>query len=346
MELSGVIATSVMDGLLATLGARGIDSHAMSARLGMRSGASSDAAEFTPLAAFTTLLETASEEQDDPMIGLTLGKLFDYSSLGVIAQLFRSASTLGEGIDRFVRFFPVLQSNTRSTLTVENGQARFSYTITDHTVRHRMQDAGFTETVFCALIEDSIGGDWKPSCVDFEHSPGKQQAMYSAHFGCPLRFERRENAIFFPERCLDMPMKGRDAGLFRSLEADLAGRMRHSDFRLDLVSSIKAWITAALCRARSIDIEDAASDFGMSLRTFQRKLFELGVNYADLRNAVRMQIAETMLASTTLPIPAIAAHLGYSEPSAFARSFRHLTGETPARYRDLHAEQPGRSKAN
>jgi AraC-like DNA-binding protein len=336
METSGVIASSVMDGVLSTLTACGIDSKAMSARLGMQGRGASNASGFTPLAAFTTILEVASEEHHDPLIGLTLGKLFDCRNLGVISQLFRSAPTLGDGIERLVRYFPVLQSNTRSTLSLENGQARLAYAITDHTVRHRLQDADFTEVVFCTLIGDSIGGDWRPTCVDFEHSPGGETGVYSSHFGCSLRFDRRENAIIFPDRYLAMPMKARDDRLFARLEHELAGQMRHSEFKLDLVSSIKAWIAASICRSASIDIEDAANDFGMSLRSFQRKLFELGVNYADLKNGVRMEIAETMLASTPLPISAIADHLGYSEPSAFARSFRKLTGETPARCRDRH----------
>lgn len=340
MEMSGVIATTVLEGLLVTLGKYGIDGDTMSARVGIGNPTLYGACDGTPLAAFTSILEAVSEEQNDPIIGLTLGKLFDSHGLGVITQLFRSAPTLGDGLDRLIRFFPVIQSNTRSTLTVENGQARFSYAITDHTVRHRIQDADFTETVMCALIRESLGGEWHPTCIDFEHSVGDRhasdrQAIYSSHFGCSVRFDRRENAIFFPSSYLDNPMKRRDDNLFGCIEHELGSEMRRSDFRLDLMGSIKAWLAASLCRSTSINIEDAASDFGMSLRSFQRKLYDLGVNYADLRNSVRIQIAQTMLASTAMPIPVIASQLGYSEPSAFARSFRHLTGQTPARYREL-----------
>jgi AraC-like DNA-binding protein len=335
METTGVIASSAMDGMLASISLGGLDMKAVSARVGLGSNALFADGEFMPLAAFTCALELASEEKNDPLLGLKLGKEFEFQALGSLAALFLTAPTLKHGLTQFSRYFPALQSNTRSTLVVENDVARFSYSIRDNTVRHKTQDADFTESVLNTMLTTTIGEDWKPSCIEFEHMPGDNLALYRSHFACPLAFGRRENAIVFPKRFLDRPIgTGGDAQDHLRIACELSDLLYRREKRLDLVTALKAWIAAALCQHASIDIEDAAADFGMSLRSFQRKLAECGVNYAELRNMVRMEIAKSLLANTHLSIPVISDQLGYSELSAFARRFRHFTEFTPARFRE------------
>jgi AraC-like DNA-binding protein len=76
-----------------------------------------------------------------------------------------------------------------------------------------------------------------------------------------------------------------------------------------------------------------AGDFGMSIRSFQRKLADHGINYLDIRNRVRSHIAKCMLVETSIPVTSIALQLGYSETSAFSRGFKTQVGETPAEFR-------------
>ncbi|MVA56679.1 helix-turn-helix domain-containing protein [Agrobacterium vitis] len=334
MKTTGIIASSAMNGLLASIRLGGLDADTVSARIGLGSNALFAESDFMPLAAFTSALEVASEETNDPIFGLKLGKEFEFQAIGSLAALFLTAPTLKEGLTQFSRHFPALQSNSRSALVVENDVARFSYSIHDNTVRHKTQDADFTESLLNTMLAATIGEDWKPCCIEFEHMPGDNLALYRSQLACPLSFGRRENAIVFPKKFLDRPIgAGGDEHRHLQIACELSDLLYRREKRLDLVAALKAWIAAALCQHASIDIDHAAGDFGMSLRSFQRKLAENGVNYADLRNMVRMEIAKSLLANTRLPISVIAEQLGYSELSAFARSFRHLTGFTPARFR-------------
>ena len=333
MEASGVIDATVIEEALAAM--RGVDRSVISARIGLGGGALFENQRFLPLATFTALLDVAAEETHDPLLGLHIGKLFEIDGLGILSQLFRSAGTVGDAIEKFTCYFPVLQSNTRTALTVDNGLSRFSYTITDMTVRNRWHDSDFTETVFCKMLGAAIEGDWRPSCIDFEHADEGHLPTYQSHFGCSLRFGRRENAIYFPAAQLHRPIPHSDDRLHAKIEADIRGFMSDGQARLDLIASIKAWIIAALVQGTSTDIEDAAADFGMSLRSLQRKLLKFGVHFTDLRNQVRIEIAKTLLATTLLPIPVIAERMRFSETSAFCRSFKNMSGDTPAHYREL-----------
>jgi AraC-like DNA-binding protein len=346
MHSPGVIAASIIDGVLTTIDNRGMDAGPISARVGVANGGLFGRSHFLPLSTFTTILEMASLQTNDPVLGIKLGKLFDFESLGSAAQLFLSARTVGDGLSSLVEYFPTVQSNTRCALEVSDGVARLSYSISDRTVTHRIQDANFSEALFYSVLQACLGRDWQPICLEFEHSAGANLASYREQFDCPLRFGTRYNAILFPVEHLDQPVASFDPMLHLHLENELSKRLRFQRLELDLSKSIKAWISAALCNSASIDIQDAASDFGMSVRSFQRKLADAGLSYADLRNSVRTEIAKAMLGSTSLSIPEIAVNLGFSETSAFSRSFKSFTGATPARFRENAAWAAAMSEGN
>jgi AraC-like DNA-binding protein len=340
VESSGVIVSSVIDGVLANIDLRGMDAGEISARVGIAGQTLFAPSEFLPIATFTSILELASEVKNDPVLGVKLGKSFDVKSMGPLSELFLSAPTLAVAMEKFIRYFSTLQSNTSVSFAVENDCARFTYAITDHSVRYRVQDADFTLAVFSRLIRELAGPAWAPLSLDFAHGHGSNLALYQSHFSCPLRFGRRENGILFSARDLESPLPTSNHAKHMKIEAQLHETLSARHGQLDIVTSIKAWITEALCKHAPIDIDDAASDFGMSVRSFQRKLSENGLNFAELRMLVRAEIAKSLLVRTGMTIPDIANHLGYSELSAFCRGFKNVTGETPARYRDLRQAIP------
>ena len=286
-----------------------------------------------PLVAFTSMLEAAASEFGNSTLGLELGREFKMASIGPVSRLMQTARTVGDALEKFNRYFASVQTDTRSTLSVSNGQARLSYAISDHAIRFRVQDAGFTLAFEYSMLASFLGSGWSASCVEFEHAAGADLPFYKQQFDCPLRFEKHENALIFPARFLATPLHDADEKLHARLEADLAENMRSRTGQLDFIASIEAWVAASLCRADVTDIEVAAADFGMSERSFQRKLAGYGINYLDIRNRVRSRIARCMLAESSIPVTSVALHLGYSEASAFSRGFKLQTGESPGEFR-------------
>ncbi|MBO0663728.1 AraC family transcriptional regulator [Jiella sp. MQZ9-1] len=333
MQIVSTIASGPTQALLATIARRGANPTSVMARVGLQSSQLRGDNRVVPLATFTTILEVAAAEQDKTTFGLELGRGFPVEELGPIATLFMSSNNFGDALEKFTRYFPCLQSRTRSALSISNGTARLAYSIGDTTVRFRTQDAIFTLALEYSMIRKLLRRDWQCCHVDFEHSPDEDLDTYRVHFSCPIRFRQRENAISFPASYLNEPIPHSDSFQHARIEQSLGDMMRGNQARLDLIAGLEAWITACLARSVAVDIECAASDFGMSLRTFQRKLEEQGINYLDIRNKVRCQIAKCMLAGTRLSVTGIAYSLGYSETSAFSRGFRHQVGMSPAAYR-------------
>nr|WP_293628386.1 helix-turn-helix domain-containing protein [Salinisphaera sp.] len=71
----------------------------------------------------------------------------------------------------------------------------------------------------------------------------------------------------------------------------------------------------------------------MSARTLQRRLRESGSRYRDELADVRYQLATTYLRDPRLTVADVAQLLGYSEHSAFSRSFTRWSGQSPQRWR-------------
>ncbi|MCM3170666.1 helix-turn-helix domain-containing protein [Paenibacillus sp. MER 99-2] len=61
---------------------------------------------------------------------------------------------------------------------------------------------------------------------------------------------------------------------------------------------------------------------------------EAGVNFTEYLAEYRMEKAKTWLQTTDLKISEIAEKLNYTNPTAFIRTFRKITGTTPGKYRE------------
>jgi hypothetical protein len=176
-----------------------------------------------------------------------------------MGQLFLTARTVGEALEKFTHYFPVLQSNTQCSLRVEDAVARLSYSIRDSTIRHRSQDANFTELVFCSMLVALLGDDWRPSSVRFEHLPGSHFELYKPYFHCSISFGERENAIQFSARDLDTAIPHSNHIAHSHAEAAIREPRSKEIARLSFSAGIKAWIIESLSNPTDIDIETAVT---------------------------------------------------------------------------------------
>ncbi len=82
-----------------------------------------------------------------------------------------------------------------------------------------------------------------------------------------------------------------------------------------------------------ITITDLALNLGLSERTLQRRLEEENISFTMLIQFIKVEMAKQMLEVPSLKITEIAQGLGYSESSAFTRSFKKNEGISPLKYR-------------
>jgi len=100
-----------------------------------------------------------------------------------------------------------------------------------------------------------------------------------------------------------------------------------------LLGQLRAVLAAS---PRDVPVNEVAKQLGVSQRTLQRRLGELGTSYQKESLGHRMRTARAALATSDTPITAIALEAGFSTPQHFAAAFRKDTGETPTAYRARH----------
>ena len=86
----------------------------------------------------------------------------------------------------------------------------------------------------------------------------------------------------------------------------------------------------------SISPEEIASKLCLSYSSFRKTFKEYtGFSPARFINEVRMSKAKEMLTNTSMSIKEVAYHVGYNNHDYFFTAFRHMTGQTPAEYRNM-----------
>ena len=80
----------------------------------------------------------------------------------------------------------------------------------------------------------------------------------------------------------------------------------------------------------------------MSAPTLRRRLKKEGTTFQQLKDECRRDASMGYLSNPDLSINAVAALMGFTDPSAFHRSFKKWTGLTPGEYRQQEHSQSHR----
>jgi len=115
------------------------------------------------------------------------------------------------------------------------------------------------------------------------------------------------------------------------------GWRRHADAD---IRALQAWMAAHL--HEPLTLEDLASQVHMSVRTLQRRfLAAMGQTPMQFLQALRIDRARELLEADHLPVPEVAAQVGYQDRVAFGRLFKKLVGVSPGAYRQQQGQQAG-----
>jgi AraC-like DNA-binding protein len=332
-RVSSVAAT----GVLGLIGQYGGDHDRIlgAARLNMHEIA--NPAAQLDLRSYCDLFEQAARQTGVDNFGLRFGRAYQVEAIGPLAQLALNSPTLGAALKNLCRYFPAIQEHSTLGLREDGGLVRLEYQIRDGRITNRRQDAELSIGIFSNFFRRCFGARWSPEEIHFEHLRGAEAGAHQSLLNAPVYFAQGTNAILFRRSDLTAAMPGANAALLPGLHAELSGRAaaaRADDFAGEVVQQIRANFAAG-----EPSIGKVASRLGLSRATLYRRLAAAGLDFSQLTQTVRQELALIYVAQPHIQFAEIAALLGYSEPSAFTRAFRRWTGTSPAAYRQqsLHA---------
>ena len=103
-----------------------------------------------------------------------------------------------------------------------------------------------------------------------------------------------------------------------------------------LRTTVENAISSLLPHGRVV-VDDVARSLGMSKRTLARKLSDEGLNFTEILQQLRRDLAVRYLDDRKLHVSKIAWLLGFHEVSAFTHAFKRWTGKTPRQMRTADA---------
>jgi AraC-like DNA-binding protein len=271
------------------------------------------------------------ERTSDPALQLAAPAALPFGAYRVIDYLVAASVTVGEGIERFARFFALIADAV--TLRIEHQSGEHCLCLA--TTSGGPVPPVYVDFVFAALvtrIRMRIRPDLQVHRAEFRQLQSAVVRAYHDVFGAEVRFAAPDDRLCFSDEEWHAPTATGDAELARLLEEHariLAARIpRPPTVFLDRVQK-----AIAVTPVAGGSVAHVARTLHVSVRTLQRKLAVSGTTFRQVSEMVRGQLAEEYLGDPTVGIAEVAFLLGFSDQSSFNRAFRRWTGKSPGRWR-------------
>ena len=260
--------------------------------------------------------------------GLLIGQRSRLFDMGVAGEAALCGPTAGQGLRSFIDHFNL--HDTAATMGRRKAaNARFVYAIAERDLRDTRHFQHGAIAIACNVLQDIFGPEWAPTEVRLANAH-RPTCSRSRNFSATVLFDCQESAVVFARRWLDVPLPPKDETYRHEvLERAAAQRARMlADFPATLRRIVRKQLLVG-----AFSMDDVAGLLSMHRRTLDRWLKRGGIQYGELVESVKENVARQLLRDTDLPIQQVAETLRFSSGANFATAFRRRLGMTPSEYR-------------
>jgi AraC-like DNA-binding protein len=277
------------------------------------------------------LLAHAASLAPNQAAGIQIGAEVEIQHAGVLGYLVLNSETIADALETYmlcerhfysVNFAQLHCGEKQWTLAWPDHlgndnalfvQVAFSSLVTF--IRHRFPGA-------CSLLAVSFTGD----------APGNINAI-EEFFACPVSFNSTKPGITFDASSVHTPLQGQLPAGFQTMRlAQQQAFSKAINISDPFLQRLQQVLLKLLPEGKAT-LPHIAAELNSSVRTVQRKLDSYNLSYQTLLNSVREQLARRYLLRTNLSLAELPLILGYSDQSAFTRSFKGWTGISPGKFR-------------
>jgi AraC-like DNA-binding protein len=287
---------------------------------------------YIPYTAYLQLLSSAARMTNCPHFGLEMSRELGAENMGVVGFVMTQASNVGEAWSSLQRFYHV--HDTYGTVMVTEsgtlGCVRYEIPRAGLDGEHQSLDvaAGVSTNIHRMLVPRHS----EIFTIHFPYPRPDDLSPYE-HLNCNnILFNQSSYAMFFPAENLKLPVANSDPqtklvleNFLRSLELS----KQHATSR-QVETLIREFLPMGNCTLNRI-----AGFLSLSVRTLQNKLDAEHTSFQMLLDKVRHEQAIKHLSAGDMQLTQLAYLLGYSELSAFSRSFKRWYGTSPKQWQQL-----------
>jgi AraC-like DNA-binding protein len=297
--------------------------------------------DFPPL---RRLFLNAMARTGDPHLGVTLGRRFEPTYIGLPAYTAMNAATFGDALAVLRRFFFLAFPAIEFIVDADPADPPAGAS----TIRLRpmipLDDINYFAATSALIACDGLLKAIlrRERVVLRAEATGRRPVDWAKIAGTvefPIDFEARDNTLVVPRTLLNMPLPATDPinhkrllALCEAFAAETRAKPTPVRQVLEFLASdgnLKAPLSAA------------ATALGYSERGLRRQLERAGTTYRTLVDDVHARRARALLTETALPVQTIAYDLGFDTPSNFARCFKRWTGASPTAFRERRDGEVG-----
>jgi AraC-like DNA-binding protein len=327
----GTIAICFVAAALQSVRARNLDADELLATVGLSPSLLQVPQARVSATHYGALWRTIALALDDEFFGQDSRRM-KAGSFAMLCHSVLGCKTLGNALERSLRFYALILDDISGRLTRDAREARIS-------LHERM--AGASQRVFAhELLLMLLYG---VSCwlvgrripilrTEFSYAEPAHSAEYRLMYCADLRFGRPNTLIAFEASYLDLPVVQNE----RSVKEFLRTAPESILLKYKNSSSLTARVRRRLRQfppGEVPDFEGLAEELNMTPATIRRRLHEEGASYQSIKDQLRRDLAISYLSHSNRSVMDIALELGFSERSAFHRAFRKWTGAAPGEFR-------------
>lgn len=281
---------------------------------------------------YSEIILSASQLTMDPCFGLHAGEHLNLAAAGLIGQITQTCATVKEAIEYCCTFANL----GCSALPMSLEERRDHYQILikpKYDWQQQYPDAtrqtiegylAFTLREFRALTHHQH----RPLAIHVYWDAADCIREYQRIFNCPVYDRSDRVSILLAKHHVESQIATSDYDLLRIL-------VKHAEKKLEELKAGQGIIRAVkqamiyLSHDQFPSLEHIAQHLNISSRTLQRKLRSENTSYKEILDRYRRTQACAFLENPQMTIQRISEVLLYSDPSAFIRSFKRWTGQTP-----------------
>lgn len=286
-----------------------------------------DSDERFPMSVVTTSIEYASQQLQDPILGLNHTDRDELPYSDFFRVLSYHSDTLEEFIRLCSRYFCLFTEIGVFAIHHDNPQSEVRFCPRDRAILSDHQiDGSLVLTVKAIYQYAGI----KPIYATIDHAcPPGYAKDYEEKLGCDVEFEQPTAALYYPFAEMTLVREATAAPLI----LHRFEQQRDQLYGGNLIEKTEFLIRRLLIRGEP-KREHIAKELAMSLRTFQRLLSQHNTSYKALLEKTRQALAMEYVTESSFSNQEIALLLGYTETSQFYKAFRRWFNASPSYFRE------------
>lgn len=265
-------------------------------------------------------------------VGVGIGKLAQPEHYGFLGQFLRQARNGLELVQMMAR-----SSVVGDSALVANPARVEVHGEEVHMTLPMLLSAGIperSEAVFVAVVttvRSNLGSAVAPLRAQLSYPWDARRELVRQELRCSFDWDAEADMLVFDRTIMLTPFPNAQPNALAAFNSFLERKAKTTP-GLTFAERVRQVVELQVARGDTTQ-QATALALGMSVRSLQRELQTAGIRYSDLLGEALKTVVTDLMREGEQSLEGIALSLGYSELSSFSRSWKRLTGESPARYR-------------